>query len=285
MKSWLLSVCAALVLCLLGPGKARAQVQFDEEGRPGTVVSYGDLDLGRERDQQLLRQRISSAVNDLCGEYGERTISIVADIQRCRKRTLASAHEVMKSLVTRGARSNLGADSARLAFAPCHVGRGRILWCEARSVLASGVVRSRPSETTVTTLAAGFTALGDVGHVYRPTNSPADPRPLILLLHGAGGDARQFLELLRPIADQRGFIMAAAKSVGATWDIPAEIARANGGTKDVPAFGPDVPRIDAMLRTIFSRAAIDPAQVVLLGHSDGASYALSRGLAKSHDVR
>ena len=272
---------ATAILLIWPPDPARAQVQFDEQGRPGVVVPFGDLDVSRANDKQLLRRRIASAIDDLCGQYGERTISIVTDIQRCRKRTQASADAAMAKLMTVSGRTNLDPDSGRLVFSPCTVGRGRILSCEVRPSLSSGTVRSRPSKTIVTTLAPGFTALGNVGHVYRPPNVPADPSPLIVLLHGAGDDARRLLEMLRPIADERRYIMAAGKSVGATWDIAAGLSRAGSGATDIPDFGQDVPRIDAMLREIFARAAIDPQQVVLVGYSDGASYALSLALTNS----
>lgn len=281
MKGPLVWLLAIAVFWTAGSDIARAQVQFDENGMPGIIVSFGDLDLGRANDRELLRRRIRSAIQDLCGQYGERTISIVADIQRCRTRTLASADDVITKLVAGPTRSNLGSDGARLAFSPCHVGRGRILWCEVRSILSSGMIKSRPSETTPTTLAPGFTALGDVGHVYRPPNLPSGPSPLIVLLHGAGDDARRFLEMLTPIAEEGGYVMAAAKSLGPTWDIAAEISRASYGTESRPDFGADVPRIDAMLRETFARTAIDPRQVVLVGYSDGASYALSLALANS----
>lgn len=278
------ALAAAVSICCSRPAVG-AQIQFDEKGMPGIVVAYGDLDLRRYDDQRLLKQRVVSAVHDLCGRYGERTISIITDIQRCRKRTMASAQEVMNTVIASGTWSSQGRDGAKLAFAPCHVGRGRILWCDVRSVLSSGTVKSRASEAIVTTLSPGFTALGEVGHVYRPSTLPAGPRPFILLLHGAGGDARQFLEMLKPVADERGYIMAAAKSLAATWDIPANMATGSGVgvgvANDVPNFGPDVPRIDAMLREIFARVTIDPKQVVLVGFSDGASYALSLSLANS----
>lgn len=272
---------ATAMLWIAGSAIARSQVQFDDKGTPGIMVSFGDLDIGRVNDRELLRRRIGSAIDDLCGQYGERTPSIAADIERCRRRTRASANEVVTKLHSQPTQSNLGLDSARLAFSPCHVGRGRILWCEVRSILSSGMIRSRPSETAPTTLAPGFTALGNVGHVYRPPNLPSGPSPLVILLHGAGDDARRFLEMLRPIAEERGYVMAAAKSLGPTWDIAAEIPRASDGTESLPDLGPDVPRIDAMLREIFARSPIDPRQVVLVGYSDGASYALSLALANS----
>jgi UrcA family protein len=241
------------------------------------IVPFGDLDLGRERDQRLLERRVRAAVRTLCGDEGERTISIVMTIRSCQSRTLASAREVLEQLTAAGTRTNLGYDGAKLAFSPCEVGRGRILSCEVRSILAAGTLSARPSPAAVAALAPGFTALGDVGHVYRPPTIGEGPRPLVVLLHGAGDTGRRFLEMIRPVADDRDYIVAAANSAGATWDIAADLP--NAGADAMPDFGADVPRIDALLREIFARAPIDPEKVVLVGFSDGASYALSLGLA------
>jgi phospholipase/carboxylesterase len=43
--------------------------------------------------------------------------------------------------------------------------------------------------------------------------------------------------------------------------------------------GPDVVFIDAALRHTFQRVAVDPQRIAIGGASDGASYALSLGLA------
>ena len=143
---------------------------------------------------------------------------------------------------------------------------------------APGALSARPSPAGSTTLAPGITELGDLGHVYRPPGAPEGPRPLILLLHGAGDDSRRFLEMLKPIADERGYVMAAAKPAAQTWDMAAELAK-RSRRDSPPEFGADVPRIDALLRGIFARAALDPERVVLVGFSDGAAYGLSLALA------
>jgi predicted esterase len=44
-------------------------------------------------------------------------------------------------------------------------------------------------------------------------------------------------------------------------------------------YGPDVAAIDGALESTFSRYAVDPARVAVGGYSDGASYALSLGIA------
>lgn len=97
---------------------------------------------------------------------------------------------------------------------------------------------------------------------YRPDR----PAPLLVLLHGAGGDARQAIGWLRAAADKAGVILVAPQSFGRTWDVIL------GG------YGRDVARIDHVLSGVFRRFAVDPALVGIGGFSDGASYALSLGL-------
>jgi phospholipase/carboxylesterase len=91
--------------------------------------------------------------------------------------------------------------------------------------------------------------------------------PLILLLHGAGGDAAGGLSLLLPLADTFGFVLAAPSSRGSTWD------GVRGG------YGPDVDVINSSLERIFHLVTVDPRRIAVSGFSDGASYALGLGLA------
>jgi phospholipase/carboxylesterase len=91
----------------------------------------------------------------------------------------------------------------------------------------------------------------------------------VLLLHGAGEDARDGLALLRGEADEAGLMLLALTSRDYTWDFIARRGR----------FGPDVAAIDLALEEMFSRYAVDPSRVAVGGYSDGASYALSLGLA------
>lgn len=93
------------------------------------------------------------------------------------------------------------------------------------------------------------------------------PMPLVVLLHGAGEDARDGLAQLREHADRAGLILLSLASRGPTWDFVM------GG------YGPDVAAIDEALGSTFSRYAVDPVRVAVGGYSDGASYALSLGIA------
>jgi phospholipase/carboxylesterase len=105
------------------------------------------------------------------------------------------------------------------------------------------------------------------GFLYVPAQYSADqPTPLVLALHGAGGNARQGLALLQGLADEMGFLLLAPSSHQQTWDV------IRGG------YGPDVLLIDKALEQTFSRYDIDPTHVAIGGFSDGASYALSLGI-------
>jgi phospholipase/carboxylesterase len=105
------------------------------------------------------------------------------------------------------------------------------------------------------------------GLYYVPAGYRANrPAPLVVWLHGAGGNADDSLAPLCGLADARGLILLAPESRRRTWDaIRGE-------------FGPDVAFIDRSLRTVFSRYSVDPARLAVAGFSDGASYALSLGL-------
>jgi phospholipase/carboxylesterase len=96
---------------------------------------------------------------------------------------------------------------------------------------------------------------------------PDQAWPFLVLLHGAGGDADAWQSIF-PLADEFGVVMMAPDSRANTWDV------IRGG-----GFGPDVTFIDEALAYCFRRVRVDPARLALGGFSDGASYALSMGLA------
>jgi predicted esterase len=112
-------------------------------------------------------------------------------------------------------------------------------------------------------LRAGDEALVRVPQGY----DPARPAPLVLLLHGAGGDARGGLALLEAEADAGGLLLAALSSADRTWD----------GVLGRP--GPDARAVDELLGMVFERYAVDQQRVAVGGFSDGASYALGLGVA------
>ena len=113
------------------------------------------------------------------------------------------------------------------------------------------------------------------GMLYVPeTYNPARPAPLVLCLHGATGSGERALRHLREFADKLGIILVAPDARQYTWDIIVTVSRHTGR-----GYGPDVAFIEESLTRVFERFAIDPARVAIEGFSDGASYALSLGLA------
>lgn len=106
-------------------------------------------------------------------------------------------------------------------------------------------------------------------YLYVPPHyTPLRPLPLAVLLHGAGGHARHGIELLHHLADTAGLILVAPASTGRTWDIIVD-----------RAYGPDVEAIDECVTYACDRYAVDGRRMALGGFSDGASYALSLGVA------
>ena len=108
---------------------------------------------------------------------------------------------------------------------------------------------------------------GRDGLIYIPAGYKADqPMPLVVLLHGAGGDARGGLSILQSLADEFNLILLAPESRGRTWDFILD------------GYGLDVAYIEQALAQTFSRYNIDASRLAVGGFSDGASYALSLGV-------
>jgi poly(3-hydroxybutyrate) depolymerase len=127
------------------------------------------------------------------------------------------------------------------------------------------------------------TAKGDVGMAYRssfdgqlvpyrvyiPTNYDKSRKyPLVVLLHGAGGDETNFLEgyggLFPKLAEQRGYILASVNGRGPLSGYRKE----NGGEQDVLD-------VTDLMKARFN---IDPARVYLGGHSMGGGGTWTVGL-------
>jgi len=103
--------------------------------------------------------------------------------------------------------------------------------------------------------------------IYVPAGySPAKPAPVMVMLHGAGGNPRRGLTWVLPLADSAGVILLAPQSRGMTWDV------VRGG------YGPDVAFIDRVLAHVLARYAVDTTRLAIGGFSDGATYALSLGI-------
>jgi len=160
-------------------------------------------------------------------------------------------------------------------------GAGLLAACRARPVEDGGadgdggVLTARPGAGTPSpgpltapgTHLLGVEAVRDA-LLHVPQNLPPGAlAPLVVSLHGAGGDAVAGLELLRATAEERGLLVVAPASRGSTWDAVRD------------RYGVDVDVVDRALAAVFAAVAVAPDRVAVAGFSDGASYALGLGLA------
>jgi len=112
------------------------------------------------------------------------------------------------------------------------------------------------------------------GLVLIPSSATAnEPRPLIIMFHGAGGSASQAISILAEQAESRRVLVLAPDSRGRTWDVIED------------EYGPDVAFLDRALEVVLREYDIDINRIALAGFSDGASYALSLGLINGTLVR
>ena len=127
-----------------------------------------------------------------------------------------------------------------------------------------------PANSARQTESAGLQKLsGRNGLLYIPTDH-AEPLPLLILLHKAGGSASEWFGgsgSYAAYADKGRFIILAPESPGQSWGT---------GPKN---WGYDYLAINRALEEAFARCAIDRNRLAIGGFSDGASYALSLGLA------
>jgi phospholipase/carboxylesterase len=126
----------------------------------------------------------------------------------------------------------------------------------------NGRLVSKPGIPTKATLGPGVHTVGADGLLLVPRTAQSVTMPLIVILHGAGGDANQALRYLDSYTDDLGSLLLAVKSHGGTWDA------IRGG------FGTDVAALDE----VFDRLQVDGERVAIAGFSDGATYALSLGI-------
>ena len=149
--------------------------------------------------------------------------------------------------------------------------------CGGEQVLApledpeSGHLVSRPG-STVFSARLGLNDLGisssarDGLRFVPSTYRPGEALPLLVTLHGAGGDAYAGIQPFLNFAESARVVLVSPDSRNSSWD------RRSGG------FGVDARFLDNALSDTYLRCDINPTKIGIAGFSDGASYALSLGL-------
>jgi phospholipase/carboxylesterase len=138
---------------------------------------------------------------------------------------------------------------------------------------SSASVRAAPA-AAAQGLSPGISRITKAALAYRPTQV-TEPSAVIILFHGAGGRADHFLKEFTRVADERGVLLLALQSEAGSWPRRSqEVSR-----------GPDAANFNEAIAALTARAPVDSERVVLLGFSDGASHALSFGLARSKTFR
>jgi polyhydroxybutyrate depolymerase len=111
--------------------------------------------------------------------------------------------------------------------------------------------------------------------LHVPPQSAAGPRPLLVSLHGGGGNARQHRDDtgLDAAADREGYVAAYPNGTGRldsrmlTWNAGGCCGYAQKNAVD------DVGFIAAMLDDIEHRVAVDARRIYVVGHSNGGMMA------------
>lgn len=181
---------------------------------------------------------------------------------RRRKRVALAAASALLAIATLGACESEGVSGVPV---------GSPSTASGTETAARGLLRARPGTPAKPTDATGRIPLGLAqgrdGFLYVPRgSSAATEMPLVVFFHGAGGAADQ-ADAILPIAERDHFLVLSIDSRESTWDL----------VDGEP--GPDVTFVDRALAWTFARRAVDPARITACGFSDGASYALSLGLA------
>ena len=83
-----------------------------------------------------------------------------------------------------------------------------------------------------------------------------DPRPVVVLFHGASRDELSMIDMWDDVADANGLLLVSLKSPGGTWDTEAD----------------ERPLIAAALAQAETSIPVDRDRIFLFGHSAGAIY-------------
>jgi poly(3-hydroxybutyrate) depolymerase len=104
-------------------------------------------------------------------------------------------------------------------------------------------------------------------YLFVPEKAGAGPAPLLLLLHGSGGDGRSMIDPWKPLAQTEGIVLVAPDaSYPQAWRIPQE--------------GPDFFH-DLLEGLRASHQEIDGRRMYVFGHSAGAIHGLQLAVLES----
>lgn len=124
---------------------------------------------------------------------------------------------------------------------------------------------SRPGEDTGVIEVRGQAGTHADFSLYVPeTYDPDVAAPLVMALHGGGGDGRGFLWSWLRDARAHGAILVAPTALGATWALSGP--------------DPDTPSLARILEMVSARWNVDPTRVLLTGMSDGGTFCYVSGL-------
>lgn len=130
--------------------------------------------------------------------------------------------------------------------------------------LAQPVAASSPKITKEKIASGGKTRSY---YLFVPEKLPSTkPAPLLVLLHGSGGNGLSLVERWKDMAEKEGIILAGPDS-------------SDSGLWATPADGPEFLR--DVVEALKAKHAINARRVYLFGHSAGASYALYMSIFES----
>lgn len=113
----------------------------------------------------------------------------------------------------------------------------------------------------------GFTLQNGQAARMHVTRAGAGARALVVVLHGAGGGPASALEAFRGGFGEPGLVLVAPASKGTTWSILRSQEDA------------DLESVNLALGEAYQRCRIDRRRIGVGGFSDGATYALTLGVA------
>ena len=122
--------------------------------------------------------------------------------------------------------------------------------------------------SSATAVQRGLTVDGETRHYYLliPEELGSEPAPLLLVLHGSGGDARGLLNAWGELAARERIVLAAPEAIDRTsWQVP----------EDGPEF------LYRLVEEVKAGVSVDPRRVYLFGHSAGAWFGMKMALLES----